>query len=140
MFKLTKILNSGSSIAEPFELHLEGETDIDIVANCIYHFVDRTLKSPIDVENPHFFIPINNYARDAKKVVGYFVSSDMIFSVPFIDNVGDACAGFDFLLRSSGENNICDAVEVINHELQGVGFVVYMSPTHNGDVLIKFKI
>lgn len=138
MFKLTKILNSKTSTIEPFELELRGEGEIDIVANCVYHFGDKSLQSPANVENPHLFIPIKNYDKSAKKVSGYFVTPDMIFSVPFIDIVGDGESGDDFRLCANEVSGLCDLVEILPHN-GGIGFIVYMDNSST-EALIKFKI
>ena len=143
MFKLTKILNSKISEVEPFELDLDGAGELDILANCIYHYSEKKLVSPLEVKKPHLFIPIKNYEKTATKVLGYFISADMIFEVNYVDYFGNGINGDDFELTHSngnGSGTICDAVSILDHADTGIGFVVYMSPDRQGNVLVKFKI
>ena len=140
MFKLVKILNSNTSTPELYEISLDGEGELDIVANCIYHFANRRLCSPVDVTNPHLFIPIKNYERSAKKATGYFITPDMLFETGYVDMVGDGAEGNDFILKNSDGSSVCDIAEILSHTDTGIGIVVSRNCPDPYCAIVKFKI
>ena len=140
MFKLTKILNSNVSTPELYEISLNGEGELDIVADCIYHYADRALRSPVEIENPHLFIPIKNYEKTSKKVIGYFVTPDMLFETNYVDMMGDAPEGNDFVLKNSDGSSVCDIVEILPHSEIGIGIIISKFDGSSYSAIVKFKI
>lgn len=139
MFTIARIKNSPTSVPELVEVFVTN-VDCAIKANCVYVYSDYGLSSAQEQVNPALFIPVKSYEGTPEKVLGYFVSSDMIFLANYIDNVGGGTCGTPFGLRSLDNSGICDAAEISPGISNTVGFVVDMTENDNRQILVRFTI
>lgn len=138
MFTLTKILNSKSSVPELVEIKIAGSTS-PILANHIYYYNSEGLSAPTNVKtSAALFIPARSYDEVPEKVLGYFITTDMIFSANYTDMMG--CEpGWNFYLRQNEvENGPCFEVEPTQDETNTLGRVISNFGNKAGEILIRF--
>ena len=129
MFTLTKILNSKSSVPELVEIKIAGSTS-PILANHIYYYNSEGLSAPKNVKtSAALFIPARSYDEVPEKVLGYFITTDMMGCEP----------GWNFYLRQNEvENGPCFEVEPTQDETNTLGRVISNFGTKAGEILIRF--